>query len=119
VWEKEQRKWLRDWTKAHGRAFGGVRKTWKYNEKTSAFVIKNSQGGINWYKYQKNILTEKLLPSIRECQKDRPNTIIQEDNALAHKSHYQEAVYSLWRIIKMLWPGTHLISMQLRRLGSI
>jgi len=25
-WEKQQRKWLRDWTKAHGRKPSGVRK---------------------------------------------------------------------------------------------
>jgi hypothetical protein len=87
-WEKEQRKWLRDWTKAHGRKPSGMRKTWKHNEKTGAFVVKNRRGGINWYRYQKRILIEKLLPFTRECQKDRPDTIVQEDNAPAHKSHY-------------------------------
>ena len=46
-WEKEQRKWLRDWKKVHGRAPGGVRKVWKHNEKTGAFVMKNRRGGIN------------------------------------------------------------------------
>jgi hypothetical protein len=46
-WMKEQKKWLRDWTKAHGRAPGGIRKTWKHNEETSAFVVKSGRGGIN------------------------------------------------------------------------
>ena len=46
-WEKQQRKWLRDWTKAHGRKPRGVRKVWKYNEETGAFVVKNGRGGIN------------------------------------------------------------------------
>jgi len=82
-----------------------VRKTWKHNEKTGAFVVKNSRGGINWYRYQKKILIEKLLLFAREYQNDRPNTIVQEDNAPVHKSHYQGAVYSLWKIMKMLWPG--------------
>jgi len=50
-WEKEQRKWLRDWIKVHGRKPGGTRKTWKHNEKTGAFVVKNGRGGINWYRY--------------------------------------------------------------------
>ena len=104
-WEKEQRKWLRDWKKAHGRAPRGVRKVWKHNEKTGAFVVKNRRGGINWYRYQKRILIEKLLPFARDCQKDRPDTIVQEDNAPAYKSHYQGEVYNLWRIMKMLWPG--------------
>jgi hypothetical protein len=46
-WEKEQRKWLRDWKKAHSRAPGGIRKVWKHNKETGAFVIKNGRGGIN------------------------------------------------------------------------
>ena len=31
--------------------------------------------------------------------------MVQEDNALAHKSHYQEEVYNLWKIMKIIWPG--------------
>jgi transposase len=104
-WEKQQRKWLREWTKAYGRKPGGVRKVWKYNEETGAFVVKNRRGGINWYRYQKEILIAKLLPFAKECQKDRPKTIVQEDNAPAHKSHYQQEVYNLWKIMKMLWPS--------------
>jgi predicted AAA+ superfamily ATPase len=46
-WEKEQRKWLREWIKAHGRKPGGTRRAWKYNEKTGAFVVKNGRRGIN------------------------------------------------------------------------
>jgi len=68
-WEKQQRKWLRDWTKAHGRKPGGVRKVWKHNEETGAFVVKKGRGGINWYRYQKEILIAKLLPFAQECQK--------------------------------------------------
>jgi transposase len=104
-WMKEQKRWLREWTKAHGRAPGGKRKTWKHNKETGAFVVKNGRGGINWYRYQQKILREKLLPFAQECKKDRPKTIVQEDNAPAHKSHYQGAVYSLFQVIKMLWPA--------------
>jgi hypothetical protein len=104
-WKKQQKEWLEAWTKAHGRGPGGTRKTWKHNEETGAFVVKNGRGGINWYRYQKRILEEKLLPFARECQKDRPKTIVQEDNAPAHKSHYQGVVYNLWKIMKMLWPA--------------
>jgi transposase len=104
-WEKEQKEWLRNWVKAHGRNPGGTRKIWKHDESTGAFVVKNGRGGINWYRYQKKILIEKLLPFAKECQKDRPDTLVQEDNAPAHKSHYQGEVYSLWKIMKMLWPA--------------
>jgi len=37
--------------------------------------------------------------------KTRPGTIVQEDNAPAHASHYQQEVYDLWEVIKLLWPG--------------
>ena len=70
-----------------------------------AFVVKNRRGGINWYRYQKEILIPKLLPFAKECQKDRPKTTVQEDNALAHKSHYQQEVYNLWKIMKMIQPS--------------
>ena len=30
---------------------------------------------------------------------------MQEDNAPAHKSKYQEEVFSMWGIQKLLWPG--------------
>ena len=51
-------------------------------------MAKNGRGSINWYKYQKKILIEKLLQFAKEYQKDRPNTQVIEDNALAYKSHY-------------------------------
>jgi hypothetical protein len=43
----------------------------------------------------------KLLPFAKECMKDRPNTQVQEDNAPAYKSHYQQDVYNLWAIMKI------------------
>jgi hypothetical protein len=63
------------------------------NQSSPLLLIR--RGGINSYMYQKKILVEKLLPFARECEKDRPDTIIQEDNTLAHESHYQGAIYSL------------------------
>jgi transposase len=68
-------------------------------------MVKTGRGGINWYRYQKTILIPKLLPFARECQKDRPETVVQEDNAPAHKSVYQKEVYNLWRIMKIIWPS--------------
>ena len=45
----------------------------------------------------------KLLPFVKECIKDRPKTLVQEDNAPIHASHYQKEVYNLWQIMKMIW----------------
>ena len=41
-WIKEQKRWLREWTKAHRRAPSRIYKTWKHNKETGAFVVKNS-----------------------------------------------------------------------------
>jgi hypothetical protein len=41
-------------------------KSVKHTEKTGAFIMKNEQGGIKWYRYQKMILIKKLLPFVRE-----------------------------------------------------
>jgi hypothetical protein len=34
--------------------------------------------------------------------KDRPKTLVQEDNAPIYASYYQKEVYNLWQIIKMI-----------------
>jgi hypothetical protein len=83
----------------------GRRPTWKHTEERGAFVVKKGRGGINWYRYQKVILEALLIPFAKECQEDRPDTIIQEDGAPAHTSHYQQEVFKLADIVKLLWPG--------------
>ena len=70
---------------------------WKFTKKTGK-LKRDLQGGINWYQYQKYILKGKLLPFAKECKKDRPGTIIQEDNASLHAHHYQHQVYSRWEV---------------------
>jgi hypothetical protein len=61
--------------------------TWKFTKKTGK-LEGDSQGGIDWYRYQKYILKEKLLPFAKKCEKDRPGTIVQEDNASPHAYYY-------------------------------
>lgn len=106
-WQKTQREWLKKWIDDHdGRRPGGVRKKWVHNEDNGAFVVRPGRGGINWYRYQKEILLAKLFPFAKECIKGgRPNTQVQEDNAPSHASKYQGEVYSLWQIMKMIWPA--------------
>jgi transposase len=37
---------------------------------------------------------------------DRPDTLVQEDNAPSHASHFQqELVYNLHAVLRLLWPG--------------
>ena len=63
------------------------------------------QGGINWYYYCKKILGPKLLPWAKKLIGKRPKTIVQEDNAGAYASYWQEEVFITWEVHKLLWPG--------------
>lgn len=57
-------------------------------EANGAFKRTSEKGGIDWYRYLMMILLPILIPFGVECQIDRPDTIIQEDKALSHASHY-------------------------------
>jgi hypothetical protein len=50
-------------------------------------------------------LKPKLIPFAQECLKDRPNTIVQEDGAPSHAHHAQHQVYSLSKVMRLIWPG--------------
>jgi hypothetical protein len=74
-----------------------------YNKENKAYIIKNGRGGINWYRYQKKILEDKLLPFAKDCEVERPGIMVQEDNAPAHRSKYQLEVFYNWHVLCMEW----------------
>jgi hypothetical protein len=47
----------------------------------------------------------KLIPFAQECKKQRPNTLVQEDEAPAHAHHYQGSAYNLYDVQRLIWPG--------------
>jgi hypothetical protein len=51
------------------------------------------------------ILLPKLIPFAKECAKDRPNTLVQEDNASLHAHRHQDTVYLIYDVTRLLWPG--------------
>ena len=51
------------------------------------------------------ILKPILIPFTLKCKEKRPETIIQEDNAPAHSSHYQQEVFDRAGVTRLLWPG--------------
>jgi transposase len=73
---------------------------WKFNEANGKLVRKSKAGGIDWYRYQEEILKKKLLPFAIQH-----SLIVQEDSAPAHKHKENEVVYSLFNVRKLLWPG--------------
>jgi hypothetical protein len=46
-----------------------------------------------------------LIPFAKECKKERPNTIIQENNAPTHSHFYQQEMFDIHEVQRLLWPG--------------
>src|SRR5450432_3174202 len=82
----------------------GRKPQFKHDETTGAYIPKDGKGGINWYRYQELILKPKLIPFAKECLKERPKTLIQEDGAPSHASRYQQEVFDLYEVARLLWP---------------
>lgn len=99
-----------DWELTNGirrlglRNLGGTKPQWRFTKDTGK-AVRDGKGGIDWWRYQRFILLPKLLPFAKECMVDRPNTVVMEDNTPAHASKHQPPVFSLWKIMKLLWPG--------------
>ena len=82
----------------------GRKPQWRWNKKNGK-LVRDSKGGIDWYRYQTKILLPKLFPFAKECEKDRPGTIVQEDGAPAHAHHIQDHIFSFYQVKRLLWPG--------------
>jgi hypothetical protein len=71
--------------------------------------MKDRKGGINWYRYQDEVLKPHLLPFIKTYKEALPNprkdTVVIEDRASAHKSAYADELYISWEVVKMFWPA--------------
>ena len=61
---------------------------------------KGRKGGIDWYLYREQILLPLFHPFIELY----PDTIIMEDNAPSHKSHYTISLRQKLGYVKLLWP---------------
>jgi hypothetical protein len=85
------------------RAPSGPKPQWKWQQKTGKLERSKTKGGIDWYRYQKEILHPKLFPFAQECAKTRPDTIVQEDRAPSHAHHIQQRFYDLAKVKRLLW----------------
>jgi hypothetical protein len=83
----------------------GIKPTWQFNKKSGKLVREKGKGGIDWWRYQQEIIVPKLIPFAKECMVERPNTLVQEDGAPSHAHHAQERVYKFARVAHLLWPG--------------
>jgi hypothetical protein len=47
---------------------------WRWNKNTGK-LVRDSKGGIDWYRYYRLVLEPKLLPFAKECMIERPRTL--------------------------------------------
>jgi transposase len=111
-WNQELEPSMRtQWELANGigrlslRNLPGKKPQWHWNQKNGKLVRGSQKGGIDWYRYQTKVLIPKLFPFAERCLQDRPATIVQEDKAPSHAHHFQQRVYDLHKIRRLLWPG--------------
>lgn len=56
--------------------------------------------------YLQEVLIPKLIPFAQECAIERPNTIILKDGAPAHRHRFQQTMYDIKGVQKIMdWPG--------------
>jgi len=79
----------------------GRKLKWRWVKETGK-LFREGKGGINWYRYQKVILFPKLFPFAKKCEKKRPGTLIQEDNAPAYIHYYQQVIYNYQKVRRLL-----------------
>jgi transposase len=84
---------------------GGRRPAWRHTKETGAYIRHKGKGGIDWYRYQKEVLVPKLIPFAKECMINRLDTLVQEDNAPSHACKYQDELWNLSGVLRLLWPG--------------
>ncbi|KAI1512890.1 Tc1 [Pyrenophora tritici-repentis] len=77
---------------------------WRWTKETGK-LSRDSGRGIDWWRYQTQVLIPKLIPFAKECQKGRPCTVVQEDKAPSHAHYAQQLVYSREGVEKLLWCG--------------
>ena len=46
-----------------------------------------------------------MIPFAQDCQRERPDILVQEDKAPAHASKWQAPLFSLSEVLRLLWPG--------------
>lgn len=82
----------------------GAKPKWRWTEATGKLVRREKGNGVDWYRYQTQILIPKLLPFAKECEVDRP-TLVQEDKAPSHIHYDQARIYDIYQVERLLWCG--------------
>ena len=77
----------------------GTKPQWKWDVRHGK-LTRREGSGVDWYRYQKEILIPKLIPFAKECGKD---ALVQEDLAPSHAHRAQSTVFSVAEVKRLLW----------------
>jgi transposase len=77
----------------------GRKPEWKFTKANGKLVREAKKGGIDWYRYQKEVVVPKLIPF---AKKVGPDSIVQEDKALSHAHSAVGLVYAAAEIERLL-----------------
>ena len=84
----------------HNARAKGKEPQWRFTKETGKLVREHKKDGIDWYRYQQEVLKPKMLPFAKQH-----NLIVQEDGAPAHKHGNNISLYNLFEVTRLLWPG--------------
>jgi hypothetical protein len=98
-WQREQDRKL-----ALRRRRGGRKAVFNF-KKRNGKCERKTKGRIDWYRYQREILSKKLFPFAQTCLQTRPKTIVIEDGAPSHISKYQRRAWISPNVVRSFWPG--------------
>jgi hypothetical protein len=75
-WQLKQDLEYSEYRRIHGRKKPGKQPQFRHSAGNGAYVREKGKGGIDWWRYQQVIMIPKLYPFVKECEVDRPGTIL-------------------------------------------
>jgi transposase len=68
-------------------------------------LVRRGKGGVDWYRYQTEVLRPLLFPFAKKRLAVDPETVVCEDRAPAHRHRAQDQEYANNDIKRIPWPG--------------
>lgn len=88
------------------KGIGGRKPVWRYTSKTGKQERNSKKGGIDWIRYQQEVILPRFLPFMKKLRKKYgPIHIVQEDNASAHISSWNRQIWEKAGFTVVDWPA--------------
>ena len=80
----------------------GMRPLWENQFRP---YTRSEGGGIDWYRYNRDILRPIFLPAYTEFRQTRPGALLMQDGCSNHTSRWNRAIFEEFIVIILDWPG--------------